>query len=438
MQGAPVHAVPETGSSTLQPQPPRWSFARCLGFRFACVYLVLYSFPWPIGWIPGTERLSNAYDKIWESFLPWLGKSVLHLKGVPVANTGSGDTTFSYLMLACMVVLSLALTALWTALVRPKQHEVLGHWLRVYVRYVLASTMLSYGMIKVFKSQFPAPSGLRLMQPYGDSSPMALLWTFMGFSTAYTFFVGFAEVLGGALLLFRRTTMLGALVAIAVMSNVVMLNFCYDVPVKLYSVHLWLMAAFLLLPDLPRLVDFFLRNRPTQPATLTPHGSRGWARLRLAGKVVLVGYLLFSTTKAAYESWREYGDGRARDPLDGVYDVLELKINQMPIPETDPPSRKWRRVGISTRGRLTVRHMDDSMQRYRLENDPKASALKVWPDTSTVKTTLAYSWADPSHLDLHGALEGDSVSARLQKVSLEQFALMNRGFHWVSEVPYNK
>ena len=78
------------------------------------------------------------------------------------------------------------------------------------------------------------------------------------------------------------------------------------------------------------------------------------------------------------------------------------------------------------------------MQRYRLENDPKASALKVWPDTSTVKTTLAYSWADPSHLDLHGALEGDSVSARLQKVSLEQFALMNRGFHWVSEVPYNK
>jgi uncharacterized membrane protein YphA (DoxX/SURF4 family) len=355
-----------------------------------------------------------------------------------VATTGSGDTTFSYLMLACMVVLSVALTALWTVLARPKQHEVLGHWLRVYVRYVLASAMLGYGMFKVLKSQFPEPSALRLMQPYGDSSPMALLWTFMGFSTPYTFFVGFAEVLGGVLLLFRRTTMLGALVVLAVMSNVVMLNFCYDVPVKLYSVHLWLMAAFLLLPDVPRLVDFFLRNRPTQPATMTPHGSQGATRLRLIAKIVLAGYLLFSTTKMGYESWREYGDGRTRDRLDGAYDVVDLKINQAQVPETAPPSQRWRRVGISTRGRLTIRHMDDSTERYRLENDTKASRFTVWPDTSTVKTTLAYSWTDSSHLELRGAIEGDSVSARLQKIDTAQFALLSRGFHWVSEVPYNK
>ena len=438
MQDAPVHTIPEAGSGTSQASPPRWSFARCLGFRFACVYLVLYSFPWPIGLIPGTQRLSDAYSKIWELFIPWLGKSVFHLENVPVANTGSGDTLFSYLTLGCMVVLSVALTALWTVLARPKQHEVLGHWLRVYVRYVLASVMLAYGMSKVFKSQFPEPSALRLMQPYGDSSPMALLWTFMGFSTPYTFFVGFAEVLGGFLLLFRRTTMLGALVVLAVMSNVVMLNFCYDVPVKLYSVHLWLMAAFILLPDVPRLVDFFLRNRPTLPATLTPHGSRSAARLRLAGKVILAGYILFSATKTGYESWREYGDGRARNPLDGAYDVVELRINQTPVPETASPPQRWRRVGISTRGRLTIRHMDDSTQRYRLENDSKASAFRVWPDTSTVKTTLAYHWADSTHLELHGALEGDSVSARLQKIPTTQFALLNRGFHWVSEVPYNK
>ena len=32
--------------------------------------------------------------------------------------------------------------------------------------------------------------------------------------------------------LFRRTTTLGALVSIAVLGNVAMLNYCYDVPVK--------------------------------------------------------------------------------------------------------------------------------------------------------------------------------------------------------------
>ena len=436
MPEASVKAAAETGAGVPQPAP-RWSFARCLGFRFACVYLVLYSFPFPIGLIPGTERLSEAYDAIWKSFLPWLGKRVLHLQDVPVAVTGSGDTTFNYLMLACMVLLSLALTALWTVVARPRQHEVLGHWLRVYVRYVLASAMLGYGMLKVFKSQFPAPTGLRLMEPYGDSSPMALLWTFMGFSTPYTIFVGSAEVLGGIFLLFRRTTTLGALIVLAVMSNVAMLNFCYDVPVKLYSLHLWLMAAFLFLPDLPRFADFFLWNRPTLPATLSPPTSRGAARLRLAGKVLLAGYLLFTTTKGAYKSWMEYGDGAARDPLDGAYDVVELKLNGAPVPNTAPPSRQWRRVGISTRGRLVIRGMDDSTQRYRLQNDRKASAFTVWPDTSAVKTTLAYRWADASQLDLRGVLVGDRVSVRLRKVSASRFALLSRGFHWVSEFPYN-
>jgi hypothetical protein len=46
--------------------------------------------------------------------------------------------------------------------------------------------------------------------------------------------------------------------AVAVMLNVALLNFCYDVPVKLYSSLYVLMALFLLLPDVPALFQFFL------------------------------------------------------------------------------------------------------------------------------------------------------------------------------------
>jgi hypothetical protein len=52
-------------------------------------------------------------------------------------------------------------------------------------------------------------------------------------------------VVGGALLLFRRTTTAGALVLIAVLTNIVTLNFSCDVPVKLFSSHLLLMAVSL-------------------------------------------------------------------------------------------------------------------------------------------------------------------------------------------------
>ena len=430
--------APVKPTETEAPAPPRLSFARCLGFRFACVYLVLYSFPFPIGVIPGTGRIATAYSKLLDAFIPWLGTRVLHLASVSVAPTGSGDTTYDYLMLGCVFLLAVLLTLLWTVLARPKQHETLGHWLRVYVRYVLAMAMLSYGMSKVFKSQFPMPSPFRLTQAYGESSPMALLWTFMGFSTPYTMFVGAAEVLGGLLLLFRRTTTLGSLVVLAVMTNVVMLNFCYDVPVKLYSIHLWLMAAFLLSPDIPRLVDFFLLNRATRPAAPAPPGPAWATRLRVAGKILLAGYIVFLTTKNGYTSWKQYGDGAAQDPLDGAYDVEELIVNRAPVPPTAPAAKRWKRVGISTRGRIAIRAMDDSVERYRLENDPKRRTFTVWPDTSTVRTALAYRWTDASHLSLQGALAGDSVKVRLHKISASDYALLNRGFHWVSEFPYNK
>jgi hypothetical protein len=97
---------------------------------------------------------------------------------------------------------------------------------------------------------------------------MGLLWKFMGYSTAYTFFGGCAELLPAVFLLFRRTALLGSLLAFAVMLKVVMLNFCYDVPVKLYSLNLLSLSMFLILPDTSRLFQIFVLNASAQPSNL--------------------------------------------------------------------------------------------------------------------------------------------------------------------------
>jgi hypothetical protein len=85
----------------------------------------------------------------------------------------------------------------------------------------------------------------------------------MGYSTAFTFFGGCAELLPAVFLLFRRTALLGSLLAFAVMLNIVMLNFCYDVPVKLYSLNLLLLSMFLILlrPKLQRTHHFVSEYR---------------------------------------------------------------------------------------------------------------------------------------------------------------------------------
>ena len=92
----------------------------------------------------------------------------------------------------------------------------------------------------------------------------------MGHSAGYTIFTGVIEVLGGALLLFRRTTTLGALIVTGAMVQVAALNYAYDVPVKQYSAVLVLMALFIAAPDLRRVADVLVLNRATSPVDLGP------------------------------------------------------------------------------------------------------------------------------------------------------------------------
>lgn len=68
-------------------------------------------------------------------------------------------------------------------------------------------------------------------------------------------------MLSGVLLFFPVTSLLGALISIGVLSHICALNFCYDVPVKLFSLHLLCMGIFLAAGDAGRLAALFLQNR---------------------------------------------------------------------------------------------------------------------------------------------------------------------------------
>ncbi|HJX29607.1 MAG TPA: hypothetical protein VJ885_17020, partial [Thermoanaerobaculia bacterium] len=267
---------------------PCWSLARRILFRFAFAYLVLYNLPFPLEYVP---YVGQAYQGFWNFVVPAVASQTFGVE-VYVTPNGSGDTTYNYVQIYCFFVLALGTTLIWSFLDRRRtQYARLDDWLRVYVRFALAAVMIAYGAIKVIKGQFPDPSLDRLLQPYGQSSPMGLLWTFMGASAPYTIFSGFAELIPGLLLTLRRTALLGALMSIAVMTNVVLLNFCYDVPVKLFSSHLLLMGLFLVLPHAGRLADLFLFNRPVEPVVQKPLFQRKWVNrtaMGLATVLVLV------------------------------------------------------------------------------------------------------------------------------------------------------
>jgi hypothetical protein len=412
-----------------------WSFPQRLAFRFATIYLVLYNFDVAIRLALGTDVLSALYDRLWERVVPWAGARFLHLE-VPVGPpNGSGDRLFDWVQILCFAVLAWAGGLIWSVVDHDRPHyRKLLAWLRLYVRYSLGVTLLSYGAFKVFKSQFPAPVPFRLTESYGDSSPMGLLWTFMGYSTPYTIFAGGAEVLAGILLLFRRTAGLGALLAVTVLTNVVMLNFCYDVPVKQYSTHLLAMAAFLLLPVVGGLARVLVLERPTEPAPVVPLIAR--PRLATAARLVallFVGAALVKTGVDAWQARRSWGDGAEVRPIHGVYQVAELTSDQ------STAATRWRRVGIDRRW-FHVLLKDDSVQRLRIVADEPGLRLVLGdPDQSNRQYVLRYQLReDGQRLTLDGGLRDETVAVDLRRLATAEFPLLRRGFHWVSEAPYNR
>jgi len=60
---------------------------------------------------------------------------------------------------------------------------------------------------------------------------MRLAWTFLGHSKGYNIFMGLSEFVGGVLLFHRKAKLMDSLILIPIITNIVAINFFYDIPV---------------------------------------------------------------------------------------------------------------------------------------------------------------------------------------------------------------
>jgi hypothetical protein len=273
---------------------------------------------------------------------------------------------------------------------------------------------------------------------------MALLWLFMGFSPLYTSFTGVSEVIAGTLLLFRRTTTLGALLVAGIMANVLMLNVSYDVPVKLGAFHVLLAAVALFVPDLPRLLRFFVLNRPTEPADLGPHWTgeaRRWSRwIKGCAIGAAIAYLAWD----AHAAHTRQSAARESEPVppEGWYRVVSITKDGEEVPTARAEGLRWKVVSLRA-GRVGVRGLDGTMHRFRTEGAiPGPMTLfeideKGQPGQDSLAVgVLRLQLSDGRDARLQGTFYGHEVGATLERQNPSDFPLMSRRFRWVIEEPY--
>ena len=394
----------------------QWPHLKKIAFRWLFAYLMLYCIQLPPDWL-------------WNRFVPWMG----NILGVDTTwrFNGSGDTTFHYVQVLCFVLTALAAALVWSLADYKRAHyHRLYLGLRVLVRLSLGMALIGYGAAKVIPSQFPPWALHRLVQPFGDASPMGLLWSFMGASAPYTVFSGAVEMLAGLLLFFPRTTTLGALVSIGVMSHVVVLNFCYDVPVKLFSLHLLALAIFLAAPDARRLLNLFVLNRTADPASAETVLRRpAFLRAAFVLKLLLLAGVTVSTL---YQSHSRRQAMSPKSPLYGIWEVDEYDLDGEARPPQGPDNVRWRRLIIGHSEQFAfLERMDGKRRGYSLDLDP--AAKKLFLDSE-----FAYRMPTPETLRLDGSYNGRALSVTMRRVDESEFRLINRGFHWINEAPFNR
>jgi hypothetical protein len=199
------------------------------------------------------------------------------------------------------------------------------------------------------------------------------------------------------------------------------------------------MALFIAAPDLRRLANLLVLNRRVEPVEPYRLFARPWLhRTSLVLRTLLIaslaGYLLYG----AYQARKEYGDLAPRSPLYGVWNVDEFAVDGVVRPPLLSDTLRWRRMTFEYPGFVAVQPMNESSRRvmYLLKLDKGKMTLTRRGDKQW-QSTFSYQQPQPGFLTLEGTLDGQKIRARLSRQD-SSFLLVNRGFHWVNEIPFNR
>jgi uncharacterized membrane protein YphA (DoxX/SURF4 family) len=415
-----------------------WSQAHRFGFRLAFVYLVLYNFPFPLGAIPHTFAAIGSYDAIWHKTVPWFGKHILHLKNeITNFTNGSTDTTYDFVRVLVFVAIAFIVAFLWSILDHSRPNYTrLNQWLLLYVRLSLGSAMLSYGAGKIFQQQFADPNWYQLIGPAGENSPYGLLWLFMGASHGYRLFTGSVELLGGILLFVPRLRTLGAIIAVAAFTNVFALNVCYNVPVKLYSLHYLSMSIFLLLPDAERLLNFVLLNRAAPPADSPILFQKPRRNIIAVALQVVLGLFLGGSFLYQAHDFEAQTDA-SRPPFFGIWKVEDFTIDGKSVPPLLTDETRWQHMIVQYPDGVGLQSMSGDWNGCRLKRDMEKKTFVI-DEVLGAKRHFQFSFSNPNpqSLTLDGTQGERAVHVQLHRVDEKEFALISDHFQWIHEDAY--
>lgn len=403
-----------------------WFYFTC----FFCLGFILI-FPVPFYLLPETGTWIE----------PWLLPFLKALAGFlfdmndPFAHHMFSDSPGLYVFVFLLTVVSIFTSLVLLFLKKTLVKSNLIYWFQTIVAYYLSLTLLKYGADKIFKHQFFIPEPNTLFTPLGQLTPDILFWSSMGSSYSYTVFSGIMELIPAVLLLFRKTRLLGALIAAAVLSNVVMINFGFDITVKIYSLFLLFCAIVLIVPHASSLYGFFVKSeQKTIYKTTVEWNTRRKLLIYTIVKTCVIGLMIFESFAIYFQLNNLNDDTFQRPPLHGAYEVISFKENGVEVSPSLENQNRFRRIFFHRRSYFIVQTMDDRFMDYNLKIDTTNHALLLEKYWEYPKSTCELHYQkNASNLLIYGQFFNVTLELMTAKIDLNTLPLLREQWHWTIE-----
>ena len=416
-------------------------------WRFILLFLLLYIFPYGLGW-GFTDYFENW--TLWHKPITWIGENLFGWEFNYDNLLIGWDSKFEVCRYLFIFFFGTLLSGIWIYLdqrfgANLDYEKKLKIFTQTCLRYHLAIVMLHYGLAKVFAYQFGSMDLNTLETPIGDLSPMSLMWSYLSYSKTVTVFSGWAETIAATLLFFRRTTLLGSVLQVIVLSNVVLWDIGYSVTVTFYAIQLLLLTLVLLSTQLKGLYHYFILNRASKPleysALFTSAHVKKWVLPIKAVLLIGLSYLFLTDSLSIREKYMD----NPYEWFSSSHKVIGFSINGKAAKDSTS-SRNWKKVVFNDVGyfknSFNVQFQNNKEKRFTYEVDSinKSIRYKEHDKDETPWNLMRYQTSAENdqlfenEFMFYTTLNGDTIKAKTRFKTMEDFLLMKRGKRWIIDL----
>lgn len=328
-----------TATITKQLNGQPWTAPQKFGLRLIFLYVIQLCIPFrgrfyenllQFGWIENWQALSGLTGIGSPEYID-VGTDIWEL--------------YSYINLIVSFGIALGGAAIWSIIDRkPRNYDNWYYWIIVVARYRAALGIIAWGMKKFIPKQMELPSITFLHTPFADFSEQKVYWQSVGITPNYEIFLGFAEILAGLLLLFRKTTPFGAALLTVMLFNICIANHAYDGMVHVGSFTYVILGIIVLWKYLPAIWALIALKKDAYIERYYP-SFKGWkATLRFISKTAIIGIFIvysFYLHSADYVGYRFPHNHPGLVNSAGVYEVTEFRLNNKVLPYDPTDSIRW-------------------------------------------------------------------------------------------------